>query len=445
MKTSLAKASMNAPLQTEGNSFEQHYFSDILIVDDIPDNIRFLSNFLMEQGYRVRKAVTGQMALVAIKTLAPDLILLDVNLPDLSGHDVCRQLKEDPLTRSIPVIFLSAGSEAIDKVKAFQVGAADYITKPFYLEEVLARIQTQLTIQKLQKELNEQNDQLKNALEDLKIAQANLVHQEKMATLKKVVAGVTHEINNPLSFIACNIKPAKDYIHQLLEIIDRLSQQQCASDPAIQTYLKEVDFDFIASDLIDTINSMETGAERIRTVVLALRFFTRLDESGVKEIKLNENIENVVALFQHRLMSRTDDAVIQIEKEYGDLPVITGQPEQLNQVLFNLISNAIDAIDEKLNQNLYEQVSPKLSIRTCVDNNGTLSIHIKDNGIGISDGDRKYIFEPFFTTKSAGQGVGLGLAISRRIIEEAHGGSLTYYSATHLGTEFVVTLPIHAQ
>lgn len=141
--------------------------ADILIVDDVPDNIRFLSSFLLDQGYQVRKAISGHMALRAVTTLMPDLILLDINLPDINGYEVCRQLKQDALTQSIPIIFLSAGHELLDKVKAFQMGAADYITKPFYLEEVLVRVQMQLTIQSLQKELKIRNDQLQQVLEEL--------------------------------------------------------------------------------------------------------------------------------------------------------------------------------------------------------------------------------------------------------------------------------------
>jgi signal transduction histidine kinase len=439
-----SNGSMNSPLQAEDHHSPQQANSfDVLIVDDVPDNIRFLSSFLMEQGYRVRKAVTGQMALVAIKTLMPDLILLDVNLPDLSGHKVCHQLKADPITKSIPIIFLSAGNEAIDKVRAFQMGAADYITKPFYLEEVLVRIQTQLTIQKLQQELNEQNEQLKVALDDLKIAQTNLVHQEKMATLKKVVAGVTHEINNPLSFIACNIAPAKEHVQQLLDLIHYLSERNdITSDPDIQSGLDEIDLDFVASDLINILSSMENGADRIRTVVLALRFFTRLDESGVKEVNVNENIEYAIALFQHRLRPPSEHTTIQVEKDYGVLPAIIGQPEQLNQVLFNLISNAIDAIAERICNHPDAEFSPKLSIRTRSLDPETISIHIQDNGIGIPDANQNSIFEPFFTTKPAGQGIGLGLAISRRIVEEGHRGHLSFTSSSLTGTEFVITLPV---
>jgi DNA-binding response OmpR family regulator len=290
----------------------QKYQADLLIVDDVPDNIRFLSSFLVQKNYQVRKAINGQMALSTVQVLAPDLILLDVNLPDMSGYEVCRYLKADPRTDSIPVIFLSAGDATIDKVKAFQTGAVDYITKPFHLEEALVRIQTQLTIQDLQKELQAQNEQLKQALNELKTAQVNLVQQERMATLRKVVAGVAHEINNPLSFIAGNLGPAQEYINHLLNIVKLYQQEGKEADFAVKAYLEEIDLEFIASDLLNIISSMKHGAKRIHAVMLALRIFTRLDEVGIKAIDLHENINNVLVLLQQRLTSRADGVTIQV-------------------------------------------------------------------------------------------------------------------------------------
>ena len=425
---------MNTPPAEPGQA-------DILIVDDVPDNIRFLSNFLVAQGYQVRKALNGQMALTAIKTLAPDLILLDIGLPDLSGYEICRQVKADPSTCSIPIIFLSAGNEATDKVKAFQLGASDYVTKPFYLEEVLVRIQTHLTIQALQKESKAQNQKLQQALDELKIAQANLVQQEKMATLKKVVAGVCHEVNNPLSFIACNIKPAQSYISQLLSLIE-LYQQHCNStDPNIQAFLEDIDLDFVSADLKNILQSMGKGTERIHTVVMALKIFTHLDESGKKSIDLHQSIDQVLALLQHRLVSKNDDPIIPVKKEYENLPAITCYADQINQVIFNLLDNAIDAIHEKLVQNNAQQFHPQISIYTHLTHPDSITICIRDNGIGISPTHQPYIFEPFFTTKSAGHGVGLGLATSRRIVEEMHGGSLQYTSSSE-GTDFVIRFPL---
>lgn len=413
---------------------------DILIVDDIPDNIRFLSSFLLEQGYTVRKAINGQMALIAVDALVPDLILLDVNMPELSGYEVCHRLKENPKTALIPIIFLSAGSEANDKVKAFEQGASDYITKPFHLQEVLLRIQTQLTIQTLQKELKQQNEQLKQTLGELKTAQANLVQQEKMATLKKVVAGVAHEINNPLSFIACNIKPAQDYIQQLLNLIDLYDRKSAVSDPEIKALREEIDLEFLATDLLKILDSMGNGAERIRSVILALRIFTRLDESGIKQINLHENIDNTLSLLQNRLTTSYDRGLIQVLREYGDLPLITCYADQFNQVIFNLLCNAIDAIDEKHQTGGYQTGQPQILIHTRFADNLAV-IRIRDNGSGIATAAQNQIFEPFFTTKSAGHGVGLGLAASRRIVEDMHHGGLTYHSNPGEGTEFVIRLP----
>lgn len=413
--------------------------ADILIVDDIPDNIRFLSSFLLEQGYTVRKAINGQMALTAIAALPPDLILLDVNMPDIGGYEICRRLKADTVTQPIPIIFLSAGSEAIDKVKAFQLGGVDYITKPFHLEEVLVRIQTQLTIQQLQKELKAQNEQLRQTLEELKTAQENLVQQEKMATLRKVVAGVAHEINNPLSFIACNIKPAEEYIQNLVTLLELYQQKYPDPDPEIQTLIEDIDLEFLVSDLVRIIHSMGNGAERIRTVILALRIFTRLDESGIKKINFHESLDSILAILKHRLNDANQN-IIQVQCNYGNLPPITCYADQCNQVFFNLLCNAIDAIEEKQKRGGYKGQKPEILIQTWLEQD-KVYVKIQDNGSGISVANQPLIFEPFFTTKTAGQGVGLGLATSRRIIEELHRGRLTYRSQEGEGTEFIIQIP----
>ncbi|MEH2247599.1 response regulator [Nostoc sp.] len=183
--------------------------TEILVVDDLPDNLRLVSNLLVEQGYIVRKATNGTMALRSAQAAPPDLILLDINMPDIDGYEVCRQLKTFDNTRAIPVIFLSALDDALDKVKAFQVGGLDYITKPFQVEEMLIRIQTQLTVQRFTQTLEQQVEQrtteLSQALHHLKETQLQLVQHEKMSALGNLVAGIAHEINNPVGFIAGNL------------------------------------------------------------------------------------------------------------------------------------------------------------------------------------------------------------------------------------------------
>lgn len=418
--------------------------ADILIVDDLPDNIRFLSNFLGEQGYQVRKALNGEMALRASQALPPDLILLDVNMPDLSGYEVCQELKKNSATAEIPVIFLSAGNEAIDKVKAFQSGGIDYITKPFQLEEVLVRIKTQLTIRQLQKNLEQQNQQLKQTLEELKIAQANLVQREKMSTLRDVVAGVAHEINNPLSFILCNIQPASDYVYQLLQIVEVYQQEYPEAPPAIAKLIEDLDLEFLSSDVQNILRSMKNGANRIHSVVLALRLFTRLDESDIKQVNIYESIESCLSILQHRLFSRIDNIMIQIEKNYGDVIPLTCHAAQLNLAIFNLINNAIDALEEKLKRAYDESFQPRLGIKVETEPDNILMICIEDNGIGIPREFQSRMFEPFFTTKTTGHGVGLNLVTSQRIIEELHRGQLSFQSQNGM-TQFTIrlSLPTH--
>ncbi|MCY7275879.1 MAG: response regulator [Phormidesmis sp. CAN_BIN44] len=418
------------------------FAADILIVDDKLENIRFLSDFLSTQCYQVRKAISGQAALTAVEAISPDLILLDINMPGMSGYEVCEKLKNNPETSSIPIIFLSAGSDLGDKVRAFQLGGIDYITKPFQLEEVLIRVQTQLMLRELQNQLEEKNVKLSRALDSLKKAQITLIQKEKMATLKKVVAGVAHEINNPLSFISCNIKPVREYASHLLTLIELYQQKHSDTDPEIEDFIQEIDLDFLVSDLNKIINSMENGAERISTVILALRIFTRLDESGVKQINVHECIDITLTLLRHRLDPRGVREIIEIQKEYEKLPLITCYAEQLSQVIFNLLCNAIDAVELKLNNNAYQSCSPQISISTQIVDDNQLLISIKDNGVGITKENQACLFEPFFTTKPAGQGIGLGLATSRGIIEELHRGSLTYCSQADKGTEFFIQIPL---
>lgn len=430
-----AKASMKSPLKESD-------IPDILIVDDMPDNIRFLASFLASRGYHVRKATSGKMALTAIQALAPDLILLDVKMPDMSGYEVCRTLKEDPETGAIPIIFLSVGDEVVDKVEAFQVGGIDYITKPFHLEEVLVRIQTQLTIRSLQKKLEEQNLQLQQALDHLKQAQITLVQHERMSTLKKVVAGVSHEVNNPLTFIFCNVEPARRHIANLLTLIELYQKAYPDASADIQSFIDEIDLDFIGSDLNNLMQSMRTGADRIRAFVLTLKSFTHLDESRIKQIDVHESIEEVLKILRYQLGSRADGETIQIHKNYDTLPLVTCYADQLVRVIFNLCVNAIDAIEAKLERKDYQLSDPQISIHTRLISDSMIQIGIKDNGIGIPIVNQSRLFEPFFTTKSVGQGLGLGLVTSRRIVEEMHRGQLTYNSAASESTEFVIQIPV---
>ncbi|MBD2004633.1 MULTISPECIES: sensor histidine kinase [Cyanophyceae] len=416
--------------------------ADILIVDDTPDNLRFLSSLLLDEGYNVRKATNGQMALTAVKTVPPDLILLDVNMPNMSGYEVCELLKKDSPTSSVPVIFLSALDDVMDKVKAFKVGGVDYITKPFKIEEVLARIQNQLTIKNLQNELQAQNTQLQQALNELKKAQAQLVQKEKMLGLGQLAAGMAHEINNSIGFVSSNLEPASEYIQDLLHLIDLYQQEYPNPSIPIQKAIQEIDLDFLSLDIKKIMGSMQTGAERISTMILALRIFSRLNESDIKAVDIHEGLDSTLLLLQHRLRKERKCPEIKVIKRYGNLPLVTCYASQLNQVFFNLLNNAIDAIESGLEKGITELSSPTIWINTELTAYKTVSIQIKDNGIGIDEKVRSRLFNPFFTTKPVGQGSGLGLVTSYEIVVEKHKGELRCNSSPGQGAEFTIEIPV---
>lgn len=424
--------------------------ADILIVDDTPENIRFLSTLLLTQDYQVRKALSGKMALIAAQTAVPDLILLDVNMPGMSGYEVCKALKENPQTASVPIIFLSALNDVTDKVKAFQAGGIDFITKPFQFEEVLIRIQTHLQVQDLQSQLQSNNAQLQQALDELKYMQAQLIRKEKMMGLGQLVAGVCHEINNPISFITGNLNPARDYIQTLLDLVHAYQHEYPNPSPKIQTILDTADLDFIADDLQNIVKSMRGGASRIHKLVLALRMFARLGESDVKAANLHEGLDSTVLLLQNRLVRQPNRPAIEIVKEYSNLPLVTCYVSELNQVFLNLLNNAIDALDLKFSsrdsnsQAGLDQANLLPAIRICTEFTAdqTIRVAIKDNGSGVSDAIGAHVFEPFFTTKPIGKGMGLGLAISHQIVVETHRGNLSYCSKDDEGSAFLIEIPL---
>ncbi|MFB2968362.1 response regulator [Aerosakkonema sp. BLCC-F183] len=431
------------------------YVENILVVDDTRDNLRLLSAMLTEKGYVVRKALNGQMALTACLTVLPDLILLDVMMPGMDGYEVCQKLKENEKTRDIPVIFISALNDVLDKVKAFDVGATDYITKPFQEAEVLSRVGNQLKLRSLQIKVQEKNFLLEKTLGELKNAEVQLVQNEKMLALGQLVAGIAHEINNPINLIYGNITYIKDYIIDLLSLLEAYQQEYPNSTAKIQQIVDTIDLNFLLDDTHNIIDAMHRGAERIQHLVLSLRNFSRLDEAEMKPVNIHEGIDNCLLMLQHRLRQTETHPPIQVIKDYGNLPLVTCYASEINQVFMHLLNNAIDALKQVTQYSLLASGSqsnplatsqyPLPTIRICTELIGshTVRIRIADNGPGIPESVQSRLFDPFFTTKPPGSGTGLGLSISYQIVVQKHRGQLFCCSSPGHGAEFAIEIPVH--
>ncbi|MGI2908446.1 sensor histidine kinase [Tolypothrix sp. VBCCA 56010] len=390
----------------------------ILIVDDIPTNIKVLLDFLHYSNFSVSVAKNGESAINKAQEELPQLILLDVMMPGIDGFETCRRLKANPKTKDIPVIFMTALSDVVDKVKGLQVGAVDYITKPFQHEEVLARINVHLELRK---------------------TQLKLVQQEKMSSLGQLVAGVAHEINNPVNFIEGNLHYATQYIEQLLKLLHLYEVYTCDSIPEIQDYSQKIELDFIKQDLCKLLSSMTVGTERIQEIVRSLRIFSRLDEAERKSVNLHDGIDSTLMILSSRLKQTQKHPEIEVVKEYANLPLVECYAGLINQVFMNILANAIDAIQSFVK----EKGQIRITTEVTADEKSVL-IRIADNGVGISEDVKQKIFDQFFTTKPVGNGTGLGLAIAYSIVVEKHGGSLTCHSKLKEGTEFIITLPLYS-
>ncbi|MEH1873366.1 sensor histidine kinase [Nostoc sp.] len=298
---------------------------------------------------------------------------------------------------------------------------------------LIERVKTLLT------EKEQRSTELQQALTQLHSTQQQLVQTEKMSSLGQLVAGVAHEINNPVSFIYGNLNYIDSYSKDLLKLVQAYQAHYPNPPQTLQAILDDVDLDFLNEDLPKVLQSMKVGAGRIREIVLSLRNFSRLDESEFKAVDLHEGIDNTLLILQHRLKAIPESLAIEVVKDYSQLPLVECYPGQINQAFMNLLANAIDALEESA-----QQTQPgKIWISTQVTADNRVQIAIADNGSGIPEILRSRIFDPFFTTKPVGKGTGLGLSITYKIVIEKHHGKMWCDSTLGKGTKFMIEIPVH--
>ncbi|MEP0873349.1 ATP-binding protein [Trichocoleus desertorum AS-A10] len=295
--------------------------------------------------------------------------------------------------------------------------------------------------------LRQQTQDLESALQELQQTQSRLIQSEKMSSLGQLVAGVAHEINNPVNFIYGNLAPAHDYTQELLNLISLYQEHYPQPVAAIAVEAEAMDLEFLRADLPKLMSSMQMGAERIRQIVLSLRNFSRLDEAEFKAVDIHQGIDSTLIILENRLKAKPEHPAIAVTKEYGNLPLVECYAGQLNQVFMNVLTNAIDALEQNNQPSGQELVaSPShIHISTHLNRNNRVVIKISDNGPGMPPEVKQRIFDPFFTTKPVGKGTGMGMSISYQIITENHGGSLDCISIPGQGTQFVIEIPFQQQ
>ncbi|MDB9493041.1 ATP-binding protein [Spirulina major CS-329] len=302
------------------------------------------------------------------------------------------------------------------------------------------------TNEQLETRVTERTTELRQALHDLQKAQTCMIQAEKMSSLGILVAGLAHEINNPINFIHGNLTYANEYVSIFIEILEAYQREFPNPSIALQEQLEELDVDYIKADFIRLLASMKVGSERIREIVKSLRTFSRLDEANLKEVDLHAGIDSTLMILQHRLKAKSDRPAIQLVKEYGELPLVECYSGQLNQVFMNVLANAIDSFDEMNQTRSVDEIKAhpdQITIRTRVLETQWVEVAIADNGPGMDTAAQNRLFDPFFTTKAIGKGTGLGLSISYQIVTERHDGKLLCHSSLGEGSTFIIQIPIH--
>jgi C4-dicarboxylate-specific signal transduction histidine kinase len=401
---------------------------DWLIVIVVPEK-----DFMAEINANTRTTILLCIVALGIATVLGICTSRWISLPILhliqSAEAMSRGNLDQQVSKGVTIAELNTLSNAFN-LMANQLNAAFANLEQKVQERTTELMEANLDIQ-------EKNQHLQQTLQMLQQTQTQLIQAEKMSSLGQVVAGIAHEINNPITFISGNIEHAREYTEELFELLALYEQNSPNLHPAIAKRLAEMDLEYLREDLENLFNSMERGSDRISKIIRGLRNFSRLDESERKAVDLHEGLDSTLMILQHRLKASSEYSEIEIVKDYGKLPLVNCHASQINQVFLNILTNAIDALTQ------FPGIDyPRIQITTKMSDAQTVKIYIADNGPGMDESVRQKVFDPFFTTKPVGQGTGLGLSISYQIITEQHRGQLQCFSQPGKGATFAIVLPI---
>jgi len=412
----------DAPPSSSGAA--QGDIPSVLLVEDNPSMLEFLRE-LLSPDYSVRCATNAVTALEVLRSWRPDIILSDVMMPGPDGVAFCKTLKRDDSLRHIPLLLLTARASLESKLLGLEAGADDYVTKPFHPEELKARVNALLRMRQMERDLASSHERLRHAFAELRNTQAQLVQAEKMASLGTLVAGVAHEINNPVSFIKSSIDLISGAITELRATLERHLRDDRTGDAERGAPRRELDYERRFQDLELNAAICRDGAERAARIVSDLRTFCRPGTGRREPADVHEILERSLRLLEGERKGR-----VSVRREFGELPLIRCDAGQIGQVFLNLLANGLQAIDG----------AGTLVVRTQC-NGVAAQIDIEDSGSGMDERVQSRVFDPFFTTKEVGKGTGLGLSIVRSLVT-AHGGNIEVRSVVGQGTVFTVTLPI---
>lgn len=419
----------------------------ILVVDDTLDMAKLISRAVVDQGYESLMASSGRQALQMASTESPDAILLDVMMPQMSGIEVLRKLKEDPVLRMIPVLLVTAKSDDDDIIEGLDAGAHDYVTKPFKREILAARLRSAVRVKQDHDRLMQANAWLEVEISERKKMEKELARSQKLEAIGNLAAGIAHEINTPAQYLGDNTRFLRDVfvdVDKLLDLLGKLLNAAKGGAPAeeliaeVDAAIRQVDVDYLREEVPKAIQQSLEGIEQVANIVRAMKEFSHPGNGQKQPIGLNRAIQSILTI-SHNEWKFVADLVTDFSLDLPPVPCLAGD---LNQVILNLVVNAAQAIAAVVGDG--SRGKGTITVRTRCDDDW-VEIRIEDTGTGIPESVRDNVFDQFFTTKEVGKGTGLGLSIAHSIVVQKHGGTIDFETEEGKGTVFIVRLPVPSQ